>query len=169
MTKIVHRGKIFYFKDGHYVLVDKRPQTDIYDFSLYNKFNQFVRKHPFSGIQPTYLRDYAQHIADSFDYSTALAGRGLNLVVSEQGKLFPFHVRNVQKYLQMACEILELKNISTHTMRKFYSTEAYKKSGNDIRLVQLLLNHSSVLVTQRYIGVDDAKIEEAIQSNIHLV
>ena len=86
MTKIVHRGKIFYFKDGHYVLVEKRPQTDIYDFSLYDKFNQFVRKHPFSGIQPTYLRDYAQHIADSFDYSTALAGRGLNLVVSKQGK-----------------------------------------------------------------------------------
>lgn len=89
--------------------------------------------------------------------------------ISKEQKLFPFHVRNVQKYLQMACEILELKNISTHTMRKFYSTEAYKKSGNDIRLVQLLLNHSSVLVTQRYIGVDDAKIEEAIQSNVHLV
>lgn len=89
--------------------------------------------------------------------------------INKEQKLFPFHVRNVQKYLQMACEILELKNISTHTMRKFYSTEAYKKSGNDIRLVQLLLNHSSVLVTQRYIGVDDAKIEEAIQNNIHLV
>lgn len=89
--------------------------------------------------------------------------------ISKEQKLFPFHVRNVQKYLQMACEILELKNISTHTMRKFYSTEAYKKSGNDIRLVQLLLNHSSVVVTQRYIGIDDAKIDEAIQNNVHIV
>lgn len=89
--------------------------------------------------------------------------------IGKEQKLFPFYVRNVQKYLQMACKILELKNISTHTMRKFYSTEAYKKSGNDIRLVQLLLNHSSVVVTQRYIGIDDAKIDETIQSNVHLV
>lgn len=89
--------------------------------------------------------------------------------ISKDQKLFPFRVRNVQKYLQMTCEILELKNISTHTMRKFYSTEAYKKSGNDIRLVQLLLNHSSVLITQRYIGVDDEHIDATIQSNIHIV
>lgn len=89
--------------------------------------------------------------------------------ISKEQKLFPFHVRNVQKYLNMVCSILHLKNISTHSMRKFYSTEVYKNNGNDIRLVQLLLQHSSVLVTQRYIGVDSEKVNTAIQNNVHLV
>lgn len=84
-------------------------------------------------------------------------------------RLFPFRERNVQKYLKMACDLLDLKNISTHTMRKFYSTEAYRKNGNDIRLVQMLLNHSSVVVTQRYIGIDDSAIDEAIRGNVHIV
>lgn len=89
--------------------------------------------------------------------------------ISREQKLFPFHVRNVQKYLHMVCEILELQKVSTHSMRKFFSTKAYKKNGNDIRLVQKLLQHSSVLVTQNYIGIDTERIDIAIQNNVDLV
>lgn len=89
--------------------------------------------------------------------------------IKPEQKLFPFCVRNIQQYLKMVCDILELKNVSTHSMRKFYATSTYKENGNDIRLVQILLQHSSVRTTQRYIGIEDEKVEEAISKNVHLL
>lgn len=89
--------------------------------------------------------------------------------IRKQQQLFPFRERNVQKYLQMVSEILGLMNIGTHSFRKFYATEVYKNNGHDIRLVQILLQHSSILITQRYVGVDKEKIEDAITKNVNIV
>lgn len=89
--------------------------------------------------------------------------------ITKEQKLFSFRERNVQKYLKMVCDLLNLKDVSTHSFRKFYATEIYKNNNFDIRLVQLLLQHSSVLVTQRYIGVDAEKIEKAISGNVNLI
>ena len=89
--------------------------------------------------------------------------------IRKQQQLFPFRERNVQKYLQMVSEILGLMNIGTHSFRKFYATEVYKNNGHDIRLVQILLQHSSILITQRYVGVDKEKIEDAISKNVNII
>lgn len=89
--------------------------------------------------------------------------------INKQQRLFPFQERNVQKYLKMVCELLNLKDIGTHSFRKFYATEIYKNNGHDIRLVQILLQHSSVLITQRYVGIDAERIESAISKNVNLV
>lgn len=45
------------------------------------------------------------------------------------------------------------RSISSHDLRATFATAAYKKCGNDIRIVQELLGHSSVLQTQLYVGV----------------
>ena len=45
----------------------------------------------------------------------------------------------------------------------------YKDSGFDIALVQRLLQHSSASVTQRYIGIEPRRIEQAIEGHARLL
>jgi len=48
-----------------------------------------------------------------------------------------------------------------HQLRHLCATEIHDQT-HDVRLVQVLLGHSSLATTQRYIAVDDTKIREAI-------
>lgn len=64
---------------------------------------------------------------------------------------------------------LSFEGISTHSFRKWYATEIYKANGFDIALVQRLLQHSSAATTQRYIGIEPQRIEEAIQNHTQLI
>lgn len=89
--------------------------------------------------------------------------------INSRAKLFDLTERAVQKQLKIVCDHLRLENVSTHSFRKFYATEIYKNNGYDIELVRHLLQHSSSTVTQRYIGIQPAKIEKAIQSHICLL
>ena len=82
--------------------------------------------------------------------------------------IFPLTERAIQKQLKIVCDYLGFEGISTHSFRKWYATEIYKNSGYDIALVQRLLQHSSASVTQRYIGIEPQKIEEAIQNHAQL-
>ena len=83
--------------------------------------------------------------------------------------IFPITERAVQKQLAIVCDYLGYEGISTHSFRKWYATEIYKSSGYDIALVQRLLQHSSAATTQRYIGMEPQKIEEAIQGHALLM
>lgn len=83
--------------------------------------------------------------------------------------IFPVTERVVQKQLSIVCDYLGYEGISTHSFRKWYATEIYKSSGYNIALVQRLLQHSSAATTQRYIGIEPQRIEEAIQSHSMLL
>lgn len=89
--------------------------------------------------------------------------------ISSKAKLFDITERAVQKQLKIVCDHLGFENVSTHSFRKFYATEIYKNNNYDIELVRHLLQHSSTTVTQRYIGIQPAKVEQAIQSHICLM
>ena len=52
---------------------------------------------------------------------------------------------------------------------KWYATEIYNSNGFDIALVQRLLQHSSAATTQRYIGIEPQRIEQAIQNHAQLL
>lgn len=80
--------------------------------------------------------------------------------------MFPITVRAVQKHLKTVCDLLGYENISTHSFRKWYATDIYESNGHDIVLVQQLLQHSSPMVTRRYIGIADEKVEQAIASHV---
>lgn len=84
-------------------------------------------------------------------------------------RIFPITERAVQKQLQIVCDYLGFEGVSTHSFRKWYATEIYKASGYDITLVQRLLQHSSATTTQRYIGMEPQRIEEAIQNHAQLL
>ena len=83
--------------------------------------------------------------------------------------IFPITERAVQKQLKIVCDYLDLEGVSTHSFRKWYATEIYNKNDHDIALVQRLLQHSSASTTQRYIGIEPQKIEQAIQNHAQLL
>ena len=83
--------------------------------------------------------------------------------------IFPITERAVQKQLHIVCNYLGIEGISTHSFRKWYATEIYNANGYDIALVQRLLQHSSASTTQRYIGIEPQKIEQAIQNHANLI
>ncbi len=84
-------------------------------------------------------------------------------------RLFPISERAVQKQLKLVCDYLGLEGVSTHSFRKWYATDIYEASGHDIILVQTLLQHSSPMTTRRYIGLSDARVEDAIQAHLCIV
>ena len=84
-------------------------------------------------------------------------------------RIFPITAREVQKVLARVCDYLGYEGVSTHSFRKWYATEIYKKNGYDIDLVQRLLQHSSAAVTQRYIGIEPERIEQAIEGHTQLI
>lgn len=89
--------------------------------------------------------------------------------ISRTEIIFPITERAVQKQLAIVCDYLGFEGISTHSFRKWYATEIYKANGYDIALVQRLLQHSSATTTQRYIGIEPQRIEEAIQNHAQLI
>ena len=89
--------------------------------------------------------------------------------IRREERIFPITERAVQKQLKIVCDFLGYEGISTHSFRKWYATEIYKSNGCDIALVQRLLQHSSAATTQRYIGIEPQRIEDAIQGHARLL
>ena len=89
--------------------------------------------------------------------------------IQKTDTIFPISERAVQKQLAIVCDYLGFEGISTHSFRKWYATEIYKANGYDIALVQRLLQHSSAATTQRYIGIEPQRIEQAIQNHTNLL
>lgn len=89
--------------------------------------------------------------------------------MSEQQRLFDLSERQIQKHLQAACEFLGLSGISTHSFRKYFATQIYINNGYNIELVRQLLQHSSASVTQKYIGIQQKHVENALNNHIKLI
>ena len=82
--------------------------------------------------------------------------------------MFPITERAVLKHLKVTCDYLGLEGIGTHSFRKAFATNMYVNNHYNIELVRVLLQHSSVTVTQRYIGIGSRELETAIEKNINL-
>lgn len=88
--------------------------------------------------------------------------------ISPKTRLFPITERAVLKHLKVVCSYLGLEGVGSHSFRKAFATNVYVNNHYNIELVRTLLQHSSSVVTQRYIGIGSAELEEAIQKNICL-
>lgn len=89
--------------------------------------------------------------------------------IGKNEKIFDLTERAISKQLALVCDYLGFEGIGTHSFRKWYATEIYKNNGYDITLVQRLLQHSSASITQRYIGIEPQRIEEAIEGHAQLL
>ena len=89
--------------------------------------------------------------------------------MTEQQRLFDLSERQIQKHLKAASDYLGIPGISTHSFRKYFAAQIYINNGYNIELVRQLLQHSSASVTQKYIGIQQKQIENALQNHIKLV
>ncbi|KIR01134.1 Phage integrase [Lachnospiraceae bacterium TWA4] len=63
---------------------------------------------------------------------------------------------------------MNLSGIGTHSFRKYFATSIYLENGYNIELVRTLLQHSSSQITQKYIGIGQKDIEDALNKHIKL-
>lgn len=90
----------------------------------------------------------------------------LENMISPSTKIFDISVRAVQKHLKIVCDFLGLRKVGTHSFRKYFATNIYINSNYNILLVSRLLQHAEVKTTQRYIGIDNKEIEDALKNHI---
>jgi site-specific recombinase XerD len=57
------------------------------------------------------------------------------------------------------------KKYSVHKLRHTTGTTLYNSSNNDIRAVQEILGHKSILTTEKYVHLDKEKLRNVIESN----
>lgn len=89
--------------------------------------------------------------------------------ISPAAKLFDISERAVNKHLKLVCDYLGYEGIGSHSFRKYFATSIYVNNHYDINLVRVLLQHSSTVTTQRYIGLQSQDIENALQKHIKLL
>lgn len=61
---------------------------------------------------------------------------------------------------------LDVKNMSCHSLRKGFAAELYRRGGkSENMLIQLsiLLNHSNIFITKKYIGITDEQIAKTYE------
>lgn len=89
--------------------------------------------------------------------------------MTEQQRLFALSERQIQKHLKVVSDYLGIPGISTHSFRKYFATQIYINNDYNIELVRQLLQHSSASVTQKYIGIQQKQLENALQNHIKLI
>ena len=89
--------------------------------------------------------------------------------IGPKAKLFDISERAVNKYLKLACDHLKISGIASHSFRKYFATSIYVNNNYNIELVRVLLQHSSVVTTQRYLSIQTREIENALQNHIMLM
>ena len=93
----------------------------------------------------------------------------LKNTINPAAKLFDLTERAVSKHLKIVCDYLGIEGIGTHSFRKYFASSIYVNNHYDINLVRVLLQHSSVTTTQRYIGISGESIESALQNHVKLL
>lgn len=85
-----------------------------------------------------------------------------------KAKLFDISERQVERHLNKVFERmgLPLRSYGSHSYRKLFATQVYLKNEYNIELVRVLLQHSSVQITQRYIGIESKQIEDALAKTV---
>ena len=79
-----------------------------------------------------------------------------------KSKLTKVTDKAIRKNLKIVTDYLGYKNIGTHSFRKLFATTIYNKE-KDLELTRALLNHSSLAITQKYIGVTQEDMDAAVK------
>jgi integrase len=101
-----------------------------------------------------------------------IQGYSLENKILPEAKLFDISERQVQRHLNLVYKKmgLPLRSYGSHSARKYFSTKVYIESGYNISLVQKLLQHSSPAITQKYIGISQRDVEDALErTKCHLI
>lgn len=107
-------------------------------------------------------------LADLMEYLDWLESQGIEnefLFYNNKTKPERGHINELQYYrvLEKVGKILNIDYLGTHTMRKTFGKKVYE-TEKDIRMVQELLNHTSAIVTARYIGISEEEQEQSVEN-----
>lgn len=89
--------------------------------------------------------------------------------IKPTARIFNVTERAVQKQLKLVADYLGLSGIGTHSFRKFFATQVYLDNDYNIELVRTLLQHCNSTITQRYIGIQEKDVENALNKHIRLI
>ncbi len=104
-----------------------------------------------------------RHIADCYQQINPKSQKE-NIFLSQKNSVYSVQrVNTILKDLKPKYN-LKIKNFSTHSLRKTFGREIFSRSGlnAEIALVKLseLFNHSSTIVTRRYLGITKQELME---------
>lgn len=117
-----------------------------------------------------FIRKYAKELKVDDDQYLLMPEVPTDIRGKELDKILLYKERAIQKHLSKVVDYLGYKgNISTHSFRKYAGTDLYNKSDGNIVLVQKFFQHSSPAITQRYIGVTDKDLEQALSKHLSIV
>jgi integrase len=81
---------------------------------------------------------------------------------SREGDNVPIDRSQAYRIINEAARAVGITDkIGTHTLRKTFGYHAYK-AGNDLTLIQALLNHASPDITLRYIGITQEDMDDVV-------
>jgi site-specific recombinase XerD len=112
------------------------------------------RRVPFGGPAAIALKTYLSHARD-----TLCAGAHTPAVFVNQ-KGAPLGVRDMRTIVTRAAQAAHLGHVTPHSLRHAYATHVLE-GGADIRHVQELLGHQSLVTTQRYTHLSRGRLREA--------
>ncbi len=101
-----------------------------------------------------------------------IQGYAISMGIKPDVKLFDISSRQVERHLNKVFIKLglPLKDYGSHSYRKYFATNIYTANDYNIELVRVLLQHSSVATTQRYIGISSKQVEYALEMTArHLI
>ncbi len=174
INNYIRNLKVFFnWLDESFVL-QKNPMKNVKQFKNKHKPKEFLSDESFrkliTSLDKSYFSEHRDFTMIVLLFDTGMrVGECSRLLIGRTEALFPITERAVQKQLALVCDYLGYEGISTHSFRKWYATEIYTNSGYDIALVQRLLQHSSAATTQRYIGIEPQRIEQAIETHARLI
>lgn len=95
---------------------------------------------------------------------TFILDYALERKIGKNEKLFPITERQVTRHLQHLFEKmgLDIGKYGSHSFRKMFATQIYLENDFNIELVRVLLQHSSVAITQKYLSLGSKQIESAL-------
>ena len=88
--------------------------------------------------------------------------------IGKNERLFDISKRQVSRHLNKVFEKMNLdtNKYGSHSYRKMFATQAYIDSDYDVELVRILLQHSNIAITQRYLSVSGKKVEAALEKTV---
>ena len=93
----------------------------------------------------------------------------LEMGINPRQKLVGLTTRTIQEHIKEAREYLDIEGVSSHSFRKYFATSVYESNDYNVELVRVLLQHSDLSTTQKYLGVQRKQIEDALHKHIKLI